>query len=81
GAVESGQHALAIAETLGDFALQVMVNHQLGVASHTLGDYRRAMGFLRSNVESLAGDLPRERFDLAAPPVVTSRAWLGGSPK
>ena len=56
-AVESGQHALAIAETLGDFALQVTAHHFLGVAYHTLGDHRRAMGVLRSNVESLAGDL------------------------
>ena len=37
GAVESGQHALAIAETLGDFALQVMAHHYLGVAYHTAG--------------------------------------------
>ena len=64
GAVESGQHALAVAETLGDFALQVMAHHFLGVAYHALGDHRRAMGLLRSNVESLAGDLIRERFGL-----------------
>src|SRR5262245_60761036 len=43
GAVESGQHALAVAETLGDFALQVMAHHYLGVAYHTLGDYRQAL--------------------------------------
>ena len=76
GAVESGQHALAVAETLGDFALQVVANHYLGVAYHTLGDYRRAMGFLRKNVESLAGDLLRECFGLAGVPAVNSRAWL-----
>jgi class 3 adenylate cyclase/tetratricopeptide (TPR) repeat protein len=75
-AVESGQHALAIAETLGDFALQVMAHHFLGVAYHTLGDHRRAMGVLRSNVESLAGDLIRERFGQAGLPAVVSRAWL-----
>ena len=67
GAVESGQHALAVAETLGDFALQVMAHHFLGVAYHVLGDHRRAMGLLRSNVESLAGDLLRERFGLTGP--------------
>ena len=76
GAVESGQHALAVAETLGDFALQVMAHHYLGVAYHALGDHRRAMGLLRSNVESLAGDLLRERFGLAGLPAVLSRAWL-----
>lgn len=76
GAVESGQHALAVAETLGDVALQVMAHHYLGGAYHALGDHRRALGFLRRNVESLAGDLIRERFGLAALPAVLSRAWL-----
>ena len=33
-AVESGQHALAIAETLGDFALQVMARHFLAWIFH-----------------------------------------------
>ena len=75
-AVESGQHALAVAETLGDFALQVMANHYLGMAYHALGDHRRAMELLRSNVESLAGDLLRERFGLTGLPAVLSRAWL-----
>jgi tetratricopeptide (TPR) repeat protein len=76
GAVESGQHALVVAETLGDVALQVMAQHYLGGAYHALGDHRRALGFLRRNVESLAGDLIRERFGLAALPAVLSRAWL-----
>ena len=75
-AVESGQHALAVAETLGDFALQVMANQYLGVAYHVLGDHRRAIGLLRSNVESLAGDLLRERFGMTGLPAVLSRAWL-----
>jgi class 3 adenylate cyclase/tetratricopeptide (TPR) repeat protein len=77
GAVESGQQALAVAATLGDFALQVMARHFLGVAYHVLGDHRRAMGLLRSNVESLAGDLLRERLGMAGLPAVLSRAWLG----
>src|SRR5687767_7281488 len=75
-AVESGQYALAVAETLGDVALRVMAQHYLGVAYHILGDHRRAMELLRSNVESLAGDLLRERFGLPSPPSVLSRAWL-----
>jgi tetratricopeptide (TPR) repeat protein len=76
GAVASGQHALAVAETLGDVALQVMANHYLGIAYHTLGDYRRAMGLLRSNVESLAGELIREHFGLVGLASVVSRDWL-----
>jgi class 3 adenylate cyclase/tetratricopeptide (TPR) repeat protein len=75
-AVESGQHALAVAATLGDFAMQVMAQHFLGVAYHALGDYRRAMGVLRSNVESLTGDLIRESFGLLGHPAVNSRSWL-----
>jgi tetratricopeptide (TPR) repeat protein len=53
-----------------------MAQHFLGVAYHVLGDYRRAMGLLRRNVESLAGDLLRERFGMTALPAVVSRAWL-----
>jgi tetratricopeptide (TPR) repeat protein len=75
-AVKSGQHALAVAETLEDFALQVMANQYLSVAYHFLGDHHRAMGLLRSIVESLEGDLIRERFGLATPPSVLSRTWL-----
>jgi class 3 adenylate cyclase/tetratricopeptide (TPR) repeat protein len=75
-AVESGQHALAVAATLGDFALQVMAHHYLGIAYHILGDHRRAMGLLRSNMESLAGDLIRERFGLVGLASVVSRDWL-----
>ena len=44
GAVASGQHALAVAETLGDFTLQVMARHYLGIAYHTLGDHRGPWG-------------------------------------
>src|SRR5262249_685765 len=60
-------------------ALQVMAQHYLGVAYYVLGDYRRAMGLLRGNVESLVGDLLRERFGLSALPSVLSRAWLARS--
>jgi len=76
GAVKTGQHALAVAETLGDFALQVTARHFLGVAYHTLGDHRRSMELLRSNVESLEGELLRERFGLNGLASVLSRAWL-----
>ena len=76
GAVESGQHALAVAETLGDVALQVMTQHFLGAAYHARGDHGRAMELLRKNVEALVGDLVRERFGQAGHPAVLSRASL-----
>src|SRR5262249_40128939 len=66
GAIESGQQALAVAETCGDFALQVAALNNLGGTYHVLGDHRRAIGLLRRNVEALSGDLIRERFGLTS---------------
>jgi class 3 adenylate cyclase/tetratricopeptide (TPR) repeat protein len=73
-AVKTGQHALAVAETLRDVALQATARQYLGVAYHILGDQCRAIGLLKSNVESLAGDLFRERLGMTGPG--NSRAWL-----
>ena len=78
-AVASGQRALALATTTGDFARQVMANYLLGEACHALGDYRQALDFMRKNVESLGGDLVRERFSrlgFAGLPSVFSRAYV-----
>lgn len=75
-AVEMGQRALAIASDLGDFALGAVARQSLGRTFHELGDYRRAMAFLRPNVEALSGPQARERFGQATPPAVTSRMWL-----
>ncbi len=69
-AIESGRRALAIATTLGDFALEVATNTHLGPAYGALGDYRRAIEILRGTVESLQGDLIRERLGLAGLPSV-----------
>jgi tetratricopeptide (TPR) repeat protein len=56
-AVEVGQRAFAIAEALGDFALQVGTNWRLGMVYHTLGNYPRAIDHLRFALGSLEGDL------------------------
>src|SRR5919108_5486642 len=61
GGVASGQRALAIAQSLRDFALQVMAQHVLGVVYYTLSDYPRAMELLKSNVESLLTPLSSRR--------------------
>ena len=66
-AVESGQHALAIAAALGDIDLQVMTNFHLGVIYQLSGDYRRAIDCLRQTVAPLEGKLSRERFGLPLP--------------
>jgi tetratricopeptide (TPR) repeat protein len=75
-AMEAGQRALAIAETLEDFALQVVTNTHMGVVYGTLGEYRRAVEVLRRNVESLAGPGVRERFGMAGLPAVLSGGFL-----
>jgi len=76
-AIAVGQRAHAIAETLGDGALQVETNVHLGRTYFILGDHHRAIEVLRRNVASIAGEQSRERFGMPdLPRAVTSRAWL-----
>jgi class 3 adenylate cyclase/tetratricopeptide (TPR) repeat protein len=75
-AVEMGQRALTIATDLGDFVLGAVARVSLGRAFHELGDYRRAMGFLRPNVETLSGPRARERFGQPILLSINSRMWL-----
>jgi class 3 adenylate cyclase/tetratricopeptide (TPR) repeat protein len=69
-ALEYGQRASALAAALGDVALQVETNRQLGLAYRTLGDYRQAMECFARNVISLK-ELTRERSSVGPPPVVS----------
>ena len=75
-AIASGEHALAITAALGDFPLQVELNFRLGQVYHAIGEYQRAMAFLRRNVESLTGELLYARFGHGFLLSVFSRAWL-----
>jgi tetratricopeptide (TPR) repeat protein len=75
-AIESGQRALVIAVTMGDFALQVVVNQLLGITYYGLGHYHQAIDILRRNVVILTGELVQERFGLPNFPSVHSRHWL-----
>ena len=59
--IESARRAIAVADDLKDFALQVVANLNLGNAYAARGDYRRAMDYLRWNVESLKGERVYER--------------------
>jgi class 3 adenylate cyclase/tetratricopeptide (TPR) repeat protein len=68
--------ALAIAEPLQDFQLQVAANFYLGGACLTTGDYRRAEDLFRKIGQSLEGDFRRDRFGLAGFPAVLSRSML-----
>jgi class 3 adenylate cyclase/tetratricopeptide (TPR) repeat protein len=75
-AVESGQRALTINESLNDITIQVQSNFRLGNAHLALGDYGRAQEFLMRNVTSLEGEQIRERFGLAGLASVISRTML-----
>ena len=72
--VTSCQRALAIAETLGEVALQVTATyHFLGQAYYFQGDYRRAIEPLRKNLALLEGELCHAYFGLITPPSVATR--------
>jgi predicted ATPase len=75
-AIAYGQRTLAIAEVLGDFALEVQANFYLGMTHYALGDYRRAIDSRERKVASLRGDLLRERLGMAGIPAVFSRSGL-----
>jgi class 3 adenylate cyclase/tetratricopeptide (TPR) repeat protein len=75
-AVEVGQRAFALAGTLGDAVLQVVMHLFLGRAYSALGDYAQAIDLLRQNLVSLEGALLWEHFSLPALPSVTSRTQL-----
>ncbi len=74
-AISAGQRALEFTEALGDFAVRIEVDHRLGVASHALGDYRRALECFGRNMASLKGELVHERFGMPFLPSVFSRGW------
>jgi len=76
GALESARRALTIAISLGDLSLEVPANNYLAYPHWGLGDYRAAITVFQRNVVALQGDLMRERYGLAAPPSILSRAWL-----
>jgi DNA-binding NtrC family response regulator/tetratricopeptide (TPR) repeat protein len=75
-AVRLGDRALDVAEAERDLALGVVAHQRLGQAYLNLGHFRRACDHLRSNVETLQGDLVREMFGESGPLSVLSRVFL-----
>jgi tetratricopeptide (TPR) repeat protein len=75
-ALAFGQRTLAIAEELEDFTFLFMAQYHLGTTYLVLGDYRRAIEYLRQNVASLEGARLYQHFALAGLPSVVSRTWL-----
>jgi tetratricopeptide (TPR) repeat protein len=75
-AVAFGQAAQAIAEALGDVALQATGSLYLGVAYTATGDYRLAEKLLLKVLETLDGNATTGRWSLAGFPEVTARFHL-----
>ena len=73
-AIDYGRRAQAIAEAERDHALGVVTHTLLALAHYGRGNYREAIELARRNVARLAADAPRERYGMAVPPVIHSRA-------
>jgi class 3 adenylate cyclase/tetratricopeptide (TPR) repeat protein len=78
-ALETGQRVLSLANTLGDFGLQIMAQYSLGRVHSALGNYHQAVELLRKNVTLLKGELSREHFGLTGLASVASSAFLSES--
>jgi tetratricopeptide (TPR) repeat protein len=72
GAMAAGQQALALAVELGDRALQGRASHNLGQIYYAIGDFGRAAGLRRRNVEAADGESGTPSIVLR----IQSRAWL-----
>jgi class 3 adenylate cyclase/tetratricopeptide (TPR) repeat protein len=77
--IELSQQALAAAETLGNFDLQVRATYYLGTAYHTLGDYPRAMDYLRRAVALVERDPFWKAPGSSTPNSVNARLYLSWS--
>ena len=75
-AIEAGERALRVAESLKDFPLQVATYTWLGQALYGRGEYRRAAMFFRRNVEALVGSRLIDRFGAPQPRSIHSRTCL-----
>jgi DNA-binding winged helix-turn-helix (wHTH) protein/tetratricopeptide (TPR) repeat protein len=71
----SGQRALSLAHTLGDFALQARTQCFLGQTYHSLGDYPLAIDVLSWTVMTLEGELRAKRLGMPFLPAVFARLW------
>jgi class 3 adenylate cyclase/tetratricopeptide (TPR) repeat protein len=75
-AVESGQRAIAIAQDLGDRALEGLATQRLGQAYASLGEYRRAVEAFGRHLTRVEAEPPRERPGSAGLRSAATRAWM-----
>jgi len=71
-----GEKARTVGKTLGNLSVAVGGTFYKGAACYFAGDYEAALDLLRETVESLAGDLGRDRYGLVGLPAVMARAYL-----
>ena len=77
-AVRSAQRELGAfpVVTVWNFSVSVATNLRLGQAYHSLGQYERAMEYLRKNITEIPDDLLLDRLTMYGLPSVFSRVWL-----
>ena len=75
-AVEAGQRAITIGESLDDLQLKALTNSNVSTAHFGRGEYRRAVDLARRNIGLLQGDLAFQRFGMALLPSVYSRSVM-----
>jgi class 3 adenylate cyclase/tetratricopeptide (TPR) repeat protein len=75
-AVEQGNHAISIAESLGDFALLVASRFFVGTAYASLGDYPNGRRLLIQTIDAIPPEQEREHFRIAGPAAAWSRNVL-----
>ena len=73
GAIAVGRQARALAAALGDSALQGEASYTLGLAYYAIGDFGRATGLLRRDVEAADRESGTSGPDVR----IRSQAWLG----
>ena len=73
-AVSIGLDALAVAQSVGNVALQMTANFWLGCGYYSLGAHRRAVEVLGQCI-ALQGENVRQQFGLASFPAITVRGY------
>lgn len=79
GAIEAGEKAVEIGRSFDDPGIQAPANFHLGQALFHLGDHLRAIEFYSNNINTLQGDLAKDRLGMAGIPLVFSRGHLSWS--
>jgi tetratricopeptide (TPR) repeat protein len=75
-ALELGQRALIVAESIQDFGLQVNARHLVAVNYLELDNHFQAITLLTDNINVLFGDLQYEMFGMTTSVALITRHWL-----